>query len=180
MRPLHLTPPFLWHSYGSVHLYSPRPNCEISAGLPAVPGVPMVLSPLVSETRADPASHSKQYHLRTIKSARSILGLTLGLWKLPFSQAQHPPSLQSDATLPAQRQSAEEEGGGGALLSCSHFINLTDVIAVFSGGHPEARSRGQGGAAGSDPPRPFIYLFPPHFIGPSIPCVSFLSLSICL
>lgn len=36
-----------------------------------------------------------------IKSAHSILGLTLGFWKRPFSQAQHSP-LQSDATLPTK------------------------------------------------------------------------------
>lgn len=58
----------------------------------------------VYETRADRSSHSKQYHSRMIKSAHSILGLTLGFWKRPFSQAQHSP-LQSDATLPTKMQS---------------------------------------------------------------------------
>lgn len=47
-----------------------------------------------------------------IKSAHSILALTLGFWKRPFSQAQHSP-LQSDATLPTKMQS----GGAPCFLT---------------------------------------------------------------
>lgn len=54
-----------------------------------------------------------------IKSAHSILGLTLGFWKRPFSQAQHSP-LPSDATLPTKMQSGRSACFLTVHLSTQH------------------------------------------------------------
>ena len=71
-----------------------------------------------------------------IKSAHSILGLTLGFWKRPFSQAQHS-SLQSDATLPPKMQSEERVFSNSpskypAQLACSAlFLPLHQLDGYY-------------------------------------------------